>query len=876
MYTLEYKKHWHAKLIGGKNEDLIKAESIKSIDGAEWIWPRFCCRALLMGKLECETDCTAKALFYCDNIFDLYVNGEMAASEVKEFDGTFRLKKGINTVAIRAYQTSCDDCFTSAIAGKLTYNDGKEKEFVTNGQNYKWIFVPVFFETPEPDNWILDGGDERALCCCPIHPRLYKRSLYLRGKAELKKNVKNAVMTVFTKGEADIFIGGKPISNEIFGQGIMDKIQEIREYDVTHLVKKGLNIITAITANTWLNSESHSVMMMNKPYLLAELEVEYTDGETEYFGTDKSWKAYFSPYTDNDLQFGERYDARREIDGVHNTDFDDSYFFGVEEKEPVGEYVYRNYEGVTVEKTLDAVSEKRENDDFVFDFGINCMGKYSIKLKDTKAGQKIKISFAESLLADGSFNTRLYKPVFFIRDIEQGKASNVKNFDVYVCKGAAFEEFSPHFSFSGMRYIKIEGLADREQLCEIKLCVMRTGLCRNGNISTSYAPAMLIHDTSRHTFDSNLLNGAMDCPTREKNYWTGDMQVFCPTAFFFEDGEKLFSRWSHAGRKMCTEQYGWGDEAYILPLTLYRFYGDKSILEACFDNMMRLFENRYEESEILPSNPNSPFNDHLMPGSDDVADNIDPKFFAHAYHCHMLDSLRKVCEILDKANESRFFGRLFDMAKAEFIKRYYIPSEKNFTPHLQTGLVLPLAFGLYPEGEDKKIASTLNDYILNRDKCINAGIIGCKYILRVLCDYGYKAAAFFLINNDKYPSWRYTLSTGATTFTETWYGLESHLNASMNHFSLGSIASWFYECLGGIRYLESEPGFKKLVLKPVFIKEIGDFDVTFKSKSGNIRSAWKFENDGVHYSFEAKVPITLILPDGSSKEYDAGGYSLVV
>ena len=152
MYSLEYKKCWHAKLIGGKNEDLVKAESIKSIDGAEWIWPRFCSRALLRGKLECKPDCTAKALFCCDNSFDLYINGEMAASEVKEFDGTFPLKKGINTVAIRAYQTSSDDFFTSAIAGKLTYNDGKEREFVTNEQNYKWIFVPVFFETPEPDN----------------------------------------------------------------------------------------------------------------------------------------------------------------------------------------------------------------------------------------------------------------------------------------------------------------------------------------------------------------------------------------------------------------------------------------------------------------------------------------------------------------------------------------------------------------------------------------------------------------------------------------------------------------------------------------------------------------------------------------------------
>ena len=86
-YCLEYKNDWDAKLIFAKDEDLLRAENIKHIDKARWIWSWFYCRVLMRGKFTCEKECGAKAVFYCDNNFDLYVNGNLVANEVKEFDG---------------------------------------------------------------------------------------------------------------------------------------------------------------------------------------------------------------------------------------------------------------------------------------------------------------------------------------------------------------------------------------------------------------------------------------------------------------------------------------------------------------------------------------------------------------------------------------------------------------------------------------------------------------------------------------------------------------------------------------------------------------------------------------------------------------------
>ena len=582
-----------------------------------------------------------------------------------EFNGEIDLLCGENAVAVRAYQTNSEDYYTSAFIGTIQWNDGKENVFATNEENWKWVHNQVFFTTPEPENWTTISNCLRPLLSCSIHPRLISRSMYFRKKFYLSENIKNAVINVRTLGDADIYINGQRINGEILGSGVMDDINEYRKTNITAFLRKGDNTMVAISSNAFLNSESHSSHFMKKPYFYALIEAILEDGTKREIFTDESWKTYFSPYTQNHLQYGERYDARLEIDGIFDTDFDDSAFFDVETKElEENGFALRNYEPATVVEKLLPVSERKEDSSYIFSYEKNCLGRYGIILKNTTSGQKIKISFAESLLPDGSFNEHLYLPVFYTEDVEKTKKAkaNKRNYDIYICKGAEREVFEPHFSFSGLRYIRVDGLYDRSQLESIQLYVFRTKLERTGYIDTGYEPAKKIHDTSLHTFHSNLLNGAMDCPTREKNYWTGDLQAFAPTACYFENCNNLFARWSHKGRKMCKSQYGWGDEAYIVPYTLYKFYGNRNVLHECYDNMLDLFDGRYNENEILPENPNSPFNDHIMPGKDDVADNIDPKFFAHAFYCHMLESMGEISSILQKQSDSKKFYALFKNA----------------------------------------------------------------------------------------------------------------------------------------------------------------------------------------------------------------------
>lgn len=60
------------------------------------------------------------------------------------------------------------------------------------------------------------------------------------------------------------------------------------------------------------NSESWGSFYNRIPALMMRLEIEYRDGETYDFCTDKNWRVHASPRTENDIQFGERYDSRQE------------------------------------------------------------------------------------------------------------------------------------------------------------------------------------------------------------------------------------------------------------------------------------------------------------------------------------------------------------------------------------------------------------------------------------------------------------------------------------------------------------------------------------------------------------------------------------
>jgi alpha-L-rhamnosidase len=219
----------------------------------------------------------------------------------------------------------------------------------------------------------------------------------------------------------------------------------------------------------------------------------------------------------------------------------------------------------------------------------------------------------------------------------------------------------------------------------------------------------------------------------------------------------------------------------------------------------------------------------------------------------MLDRISEIAAILGDTETSATLKTKAETARAEFNRRHL--EDRDYSAHNQCGIVLPIAFDIAPEECRKDLAKTLVRYIEEADYHVTTGFIGTRYLPEVLSDYGYTDVVYHLLTQTTAPSWMDMLKGGLTSISESWYGLDDpDGGVSMSHFSLGSIAGWFFEYLGGIRINDCKPGLSHIVLKPHPIKEIGRFEAHYTTAHGEIITHWHYEGDTPIFRYT--------LPDG--------------
>jgi len=164
---------------------------------------------------------------------------------------------------------------------------------------------------------------------------------------------------------------------------------------------------------------------------------------------------------------------------------------------------------------------------------------------------------------------------------------------------------------------------------------------------------------------------------------------------------------------------------------------------------------------------------------------------------------------------------------------------------------------MVPEKKEKSILNYLIDAIRGHyDYHIDTGIVGTRYIFEVLTDNGYPEIAYKMINQKSFPGYGYMINEGATTLWERWEKLESSGMNSHNHIMLGSVDTWFYKTLTGIKSLS--PGWETFRIKPFIPEDMNYAQATLNTIKGLIYSAWE--------KFEDTFVITLNIPIGCKVE----------
>lgn len=811
----------------------------------------------------------AEAAFLCDNLFDLWLNGQQFAFETSHLvltDITALIQAGENNLHIRGYQSASDESFISAITGgiRLYYTDGTQESIHWDSTSRILQLVNFYDNEQDPEGFETMTEDFYAFVpkkpgVYPIHPIALRRSFYYIRPFDLAEMPVKATLYASALGCYEPYLNGWRITDARLMPFGTNYRKEYQTFDLLPFLKTGTNVLGFITGNGSYNCYSWGTLTANTPAVMAIGELVYADGHTETLCTDDQWLCAPSPLTDNDLQYGERYDARLETEHWCEETYPSQRFSPVtaSPNEALASLLEQSYPPIRAVNAYTPVriGSLRENTP-LFDVGACIAGRARIRLRNAQPGQKIRIRYCERLMPDGQPQLKPYGAVFYPSDsLPGGRAQGLlRNMDVYIAKGAAEEEYECRFAYTGFQYIWVEGLDTEDQLVELTALELRSDLIPTGRIETPCNQLMQIFHATRRSWYNNIFHGPTDCPTREKNFWNGDSQIFSHTACLLSDCSDFLARWTHNGIKMEPGPYGWEDETYEIPYTLYRFYGDKSILKETYPEMLKLIARRQEfDGMILPEEPCAPYCDWLSPSG------VSPskQFFSGCYYYHMLDRISEIAAILGDSKNATALRVKADSAKAEFNRRHLCPEGKDYDAHNQCGIVLPIAFGIAPEEYRPALAATLADYVRQADYHVTTGFIGTRYLPEVLSDYGYSDLVYRLLVQPSAPSWMDMLKNGASAISESWYGLDDPDGGiSMAHFSLGAITGWLFEYLGGIRINDSAPGLSHVVLKPHPIPEIGSFDAFYQTPLGEIRTHWHFEGDTPVFRYEIPEGMT--------------------
>ncbi len=744
----------------------------------------------------------------------------------------------------------------------------------------KWS-EPAFWETgllspaQWSASWITMENEKEMEGSKPCH--------YLRKEFPTTKKIKSARIYVSALGLYELYLNGEKVGDELFTPGwtSYNKRIQYQTYDVTNKLKER-NSLGAILGDGWYRGNIGFRNQRNyygdKLALIAQLRITYTDGTNETIGTDESWKATTGPLIFSDIYNGETYDARLEMPGWTTASFDDSNW-GKVTKLDHPKNILIAPQGVPVRaveeiEPIEIITTPQG--ETVFDMGQNMVGWVRLKVNGNR-GHTVTLKFAEVLDRDGNFYT------------DNLRAAKVT--DYYILKGDGEEVYEPTFTFHGFRFVKIENFPGTPQLDDITGVVIYSDMEPTGDFACSEPLINQLQHNIQWGQKGNFLDVPTDCPQRDERLgWTGDAQVFAPTAAFNFNVAPFYIKWmkdvaadqgpdgkvNHVVPDVLNGAGGstaWADAAIIVPWQTYLAYGDKRILEVQYPSMaawVNYMKNRAGDDLLWIGDFH--YGDWLAfatTRSDYPGATTEKDLIATAYFSYSSGLLAKIAKVLGKTADAAMYSDLSERVKQAFINEYVTPSGR-LVSHTQTAYSLALAFDLLPQNLISKAAEYLAGDV-QKFKHLTTGFVGTPLLCKTLSKHGYEDLAFMLLNRKEYPSWLYPVTQGATTIWERWDGqkpdgtFQNPGMNSFNHYAYGAIGEWLYNYVAGIQIDPDEPGYKHFFLAPHPGGGLNYAKAVYKSMYGEIKSDWKIEENQMVYdvTIPANTSATVTLPSAT-------------
>ena len=555
------------------------------------------------------------------------------------------------------------------------------------------------------------------------------------------------------------------------------------EVDVTSFLKDGVNTFAVHTYyqglinRVWVSGDLRSM-------LWCELVID----DKVALISDESWlTATHTGYSScgkigYETAFAERYDSGAKEVGFETESFDDSQW------KPASTYKHADY--ILQKSPIQPLSvylkkpiyTERKGEVLFVDLGQEMVGYLRAKAKG-KQGDKVLLRFGEELNSDG--NVR-----FDMR-------CNCRYEEEWILSGK--EDVLEQFDYKAFRYCEImipEGASVRD----VEMQVRHYPYEKKAVYETDNEQLRKVLQLCENTIKYGTQEVFVDCPTREKGQYLGDVCVsgraqcvltgdttlikkaiidFCGSAFICK-GVMAVSTSSFMQEI--------ADYSLLLPaliLWVYKRDNDKDFLRLTFPYITGVYEyfmqysqedgliegvkekwNLVDWPDNLRDGYNFPLTKPISPGKHNVL---------NAFWIGFLKAYQDICEILGEA-----VNIAIDNVEKSFINAFYNKETGLYCDSVEKSHsavhsnVLPLLFNIgMSETKERKIV----EYICQK-KLTSMGVYMTYFTLAALMKHGEREKAE-LLATDK-GAWLNMLEEGATTTFEAW-GKNQKWNTSLFH-----------------------------------------------------------------------------------------------
>jgi len=704
---------------------------------------------------------------------------------------------------------------------------------------------------------------------------------YVRKTFSVSEKIKSAKVTVSVLGFFEIYFNGKKLTddlyittlsqynrmppNEVSGSKNIPQFDDdlgftvyVSEFDVTDLVTEN-NVLGFIVAGGWYRTGANkygNVRNYGRPKLAFRVDIETQDGEKIEIFSDGTCKWKESFLVDATL-YHEEQDERKDIPNFSTLDCSDTYWEKVAIAEPQPDDVKYFYEVCPRNKIMDTVKPiliKETANEKIYKLPTNFTG-YPVIEGKSKRGDVIVCDMGETLDEDGSIN----------------EFHSYAQRSIFTSDGR--DKHYIRFTWHGFQYFSIKTTGDVKDLYVNECKLVHADLKNTSGFKCDNAVINFIYDAYVRTQLQNYQCGVpCDCPQIERKGYTGDGQLLGELGMLLFNSQSFYRKWINdiadtQDKKTGFVDYtaptyygpaggpgGWSVAIINVPYQYYKRFGDRTVLEEYYPNMIKFLD--FLDSEQIDglvaihkrkstrclgdwSGPYQPF--------------ISEPFVNTCLCIETLNYLIEIAKVLGREEDIPAIEKRVQAFKNAVDKKYFDNDTGDYLGGEQAANAFALNVGL---GDERTLNNLNKRY--QQMKWMDVGIFGLKLLPKTLFKNGYQDTAIDLYTSEHPISFKSMMDDGATTLYEAWIDARSR-----NHPMYGVAVLWIFEYVLGIRQKQGSAGYKDVIINPANCKKLNQVSGFVTLDGGQLSVSFAKEN-GV-----CKFDITV--PDGVNCEFEFVG-----